>query len=149
VTAFLLAAWLAASQASHARYSPVGRRGGGDLARISPTSPQQPSRNTLAICASGNDDGRRNSFDNGTVLGVVEVKPKKSKRLFTWTCQFCNMEFETENYSQRYCNRTHKELAYRLRKADRLKNAPEREFQLTLIPSTETLESASKPVYDP
>ena len=46
------------------------------------------------------------------------------KRVYKWICQYCNMEFETEKYSQRYCNRTHKELAYRLRKADRLKNAP-------------------------
>jgi len=59
------------------------------------------------------------------------------------------MEFDTEIYSQRYCNRTHKELAYRFRKAERLKNAPAREIQLTLIPSTETLNSASSPVYDP
>ena len=42
------------------------------------------------------------------------------------------MEFETENYSQRYCNPSHKELAYRLRKADRLKNTPTKENQLTV-----------------
>jgi hypothetical protein len=94
-------------------------------------------------------DAKRTLHDDPADSRRNVLKQSKVKRLYTWTCQFCNMEFETENYSQRYCNRTHKELAYRLRKADRLKNAPEREIQLTLIPSTETLESASKPVHDP
>jgi hypothetical protein len=80
--------------------------------------------------------------------GGAVGKPKVS-RVYTWTCQFCGMEFDTEIYSQRYCNRTHKELAYRLRKEERLKNAPAREIQLTLIPSTETPKTVSKPVHDP
>ena len=43
----------------------------------------------------------------------VVVKPP---RVYTWNCQYCGVSFETPYYSQRYCNRTHKEYAYRERK---------------------------------
>jgi len=34
-------------------------------------------------------------------------KPKKPK-VYRWICQYCNLEFETTVYSQRYCSKTHK-----------------------------------------
>ena len=38
------------------------------------------------------------------------------KITYRWTCQYCGQPFETTVYSQRYCNRTHREYAYRERK---------------------------------
>jgi hypothetical protein len=50
--------------------------------------------------------------------GPVKAKPKNDKppRLYTWTCQYCGQPFETEIYSQRYCNPTHKKYAQRERR---------------------------------
>jgi hypothetical protein len=118
VTAFLLAAWLAASKAGHARYSPVDGRGDNDPSRISLAS-QQPSRNTFANGGRGNDDGRRTGSNDPRGVGMVEVKPTKAKRLYTWNCQYCGVEFETEKYTKRYCNPTHKQRAYELRREQR------------------------------
>jgi len=53
----------------------------------------------------------------------------KVKRIYTWTCQFCGMTFETENYSQRYCNPSHKQRAYELRRDVRLKMPVESEIR--------------------
>ena len=39
------------------------------------------------------------------------------------------MEFETENYSQRYCKAAHKQRAYELRKAEREKEAIDAEIE--------------------
>lgn len=36
-------------------------------------------------------------------------------KTYTWTCQYCGQPFETTHYGQRYCNRTHREYAYRER----------------------------------
>lgn len=44
--------------------------------------------------------------------GTVDARPR---RRYTWTCQYCGQPFETEHYGQRYCNRTHREYAYRER----------------------------------
>lgn len=60
--------------------------------------------------------------------------------MYQWTCAYCGQEFETENYNQRYCTRVHRELAYRLRKANRAGDGSIRQNQLTLIPSTEPVE---------
>ena len=48
----------------------------------------------------------------------VPQKAARSKRkiTYTWTCQYCGQPFETDVYSQRYCNRTHREYAYLERK---------------------------------
>jgi hypothetical protein len=118
VTAFFLAAWLAASKASHARFSFVDGRGDYDPSRISLAS-QQLSRNTFAVRVRGNDNGRLACADNPPVLGMVEVKPKKAKRLYTWTCQYCGVDFETKNLQQRYCKPSHKTRAYELRQEQR------------------------------
>ena len=128
MTAFLLAAWLAASKAGHARYSPVDGRGGRDMAPI-PLASQQLSRNTFADCASGNDDGRRDSGNNPRGVGMVEVKPKKVKRLYTWTCQYCGIDFETENLQQRYCKPSHKQRAYELRREQHADNLADTEIE--------------------
>lgn len=45
-------------------------------------------------------------------------KPKK-RRVYRWICQYCNLEFETTNYNQRYCSKTHKKYAQRERKRER------------------------------
>lgn len=49
------------------------------------------------------------------------VRPKiaTKKRTYTWICQWCNMPFDTEIYSKRYCNDTHKKYAQRQRKHER------------------------------
>jgi len=44
---------------------------------------------------------------------------QKAKRLYTWTCQFCQIEFKTENYSQRYCKPSHRVRASELRRQQR------------------------------
>lgn len=47
----------------------------------------------------------------------VGTPAKKNKvKVYTWTCQYCGQSFETEYYSQRYCNPTHKQYAYLERK---------------------------------
>ena len=43
-------------------------------------------------------------------------KTMPAKVTYRWTCQYCGQAFETTVYSQRYCNRTHREYAYRERK---------------------------------
>jgi len=118
VTAFLLAAWLAASKAGHARFSPVDGRGDNDPSRISLAGPQL-ARNTFANGGRGNDDGRRTGSNDPRGVGMVEVKPTKAKRIYVWTCQFCGLDFETENLQQRYCKPSHKQRAYELRREQR------------------------------
>ncbi|WKZ34862.1 MAG: hypothetical protein QY332_14680 [Anaerolineales bacterium] len=56
------------------------------------------------------------------------------------------MPFDTEIYSQRYCKRSHRELAYQERKANRSANGSTREIQLTLIPSTQPAEADTETV---
>lgn len=53
------------------------------------------------------------------------------------------MDFSTEVYSQRYCKPSHRVLACNQRKAERLRNAPEREIQLTPKPLSDL------PEFDP
>jgi hypothetical protein len=48
---------------------------------------------------------------------------KKVKKVYTWTCQYCMMEFQTEVYSQRYCSKTHKKYAQKDRKREREQQA--------------------------
>lgn len=45
---------------------------------------------------------------------LVEKTPRPRK-VYIWTCQYCGQPFETTHYGQRYCNRTHREYAYRER----------------------------------
>jgi hypothetical protein len=45
--------------------------------------------------------------------------PAKAVKVYTWTCQYCGQPFETQYYGQRYCNRTHREYAYRERRKSR------------------------------
>ncbi len=71
--------------------------------------------------------------------GGAVGKPKVS-RVYTWTCQFCGMEFDTEIYSQRYCNQTHREYAYRQRKAERDRKTSKRKNLLTVRASTKQSE---------
>ena len=56
----------------------------------------------------------------------------KTKRLYTWTCQYCGMNFETETYSQRYCKPSHKQRAYELRRDERNKIPVDAESLVTL-----------------
>ncbi len=44
---------------------------------------------------------------------------RKVRRRYTWTCQFCGIDFETENLQQRYCKPSHKQRAYELRQEQR------------------------------
>ena len=48
---------------------------------------------------------------------------KKKVKIYTWYCGYCGCEFETTEYSQRYCNPTHKKYAQRER-AKRRKVSP-------------------------
>jgi len=54
------------------------------------------------------------------VAATAQRKPK-SKRTYTWVCPYCNLEFKTENYNQRYCKPSHKQRAYELRRHQRAK----------------------------
>ena len=54
--------------------------------------------------------------------------PKRVKRRYLWICQWCQMEFETETYSQRYCKPSHKQKAYELRRDERLKKPVDAEI---------------------
>jgi hypothetical protein len=53
-------------------------------------------------------------------MAAAVLKPDRPKRVYTWTCAFCGEDFETENYSQRYCKPSHKQRAYELRKNQRV-----------------------------
>ncbi len=110
MTAFLLAAWLAASQASHARYSRVDWRGDNHDYRIHFASPQ-PSRDNFGSYRDGNVHGRRVGADNGTVLGMVEKPVKVTARI----CARCGNEYNGALHS-RYCGRSCESKAYRERK---------------------------------
>lgn len=65
-------------------------------------------------------------------VGKHVQKSEKVKKVYTWQCGYCGQDFDTENYSQRYCNPTHKELAYRLRKATKQKDGAVQQNLLTL-----------------
>src|SRR6266498_4638969 len=42
-------------------------------------------------------------------------RTRHTDKLYTWVCQWCGQPFETKVFSQRYCNPTHKQYAYRER----------------------------------
>ena len=39
-----------------------------------------------------------------------------TNKIYTWNCEYCGEAFPTDRWDQRYCNRTHREYAYRERK---------------------------------
>ena len=114
---FLLAGVLAANSTSHARFDFVDGRISGNVDGILSAS-QRPTQNTFAIHPAGHDDRRRDSGNEPRGVGMVEVKPKV-KKVYTWTCQYCGADFETENLQQRYCRPSHKQRAYELRREQR------------------------------
>lgn len=116
MTAFFLTAWLAASKASHARFSFVDGRVNNGIFGI------QEHYRHQNLYSHGDNDGRRYSSNKPRgmgVVGLVEVKREpvhKVKRIYTWTCQYCGVEFETEKYTKRYCKPSHKTRAFELRR---------------------------------
>jgi hypothetical protein len=76
--------------------------------------------------AGANNDGSDRALDSDSPVRLHDVvnssgtmgEPKVRRR-YTWTCQFCGAEFETEKYTKRYCSPTHKQRAYELRKEQR------------------------------
>lgn len=68
----------------------------------------------------GSRSGQDHTMDE-THNGEDHMEPaRKVKKIYTWICGYCGNEFETEYYSQRYCNPTHKQYAYNERKRRRL-----------------------------
>lgn len=57
---------------------------------------------------------RLHAVGSGHTVGKPKVK-----RRYTWTCQYCGIDFETENLQQRYCKPSHKQRAYELRQEQR------------------------------
>lgn len=41
--------------------------------------------------------------------------PRKARKVYTWTCQYCGQPFESSHYGKRYCSNAHKQAAYRER----------------------------------
>ena len=67
----------------------------------------------------GADLGADPERDGGVNDPQKAARPKR-KITYTWTCQYCGQPFETDVYSQRYCNKTHKKYAQRERKREKM-----------------------------
>lgn len=105
MTAFLLAAWLAASKASHARFSFADRSLCDDLFRV-PIARPPHSYSPSSVCVSGLRVGRRDGALVSRGMEMVEVKRK---------CSWCGLDYAGALHG-RYCSQSCKQKAYRDRK---------------------------------
>jgi hypothetical protein len=74
--------------------------------------------------ADGGHAGALGSDSRVRVDGVHSsgaMATPRVKRVYKWFCQWCQIEFETTNYSQRYCKASHKVRAAESRRAQREK----------------------------
>jgi hypothetical protein len=123
--AFLLAAWLAASKAGHARFSFVDGRGDHDPVRLSIAGPQHTPH--IFIDGIGSNDARRRpGIDDARGVGLVEagaIKTDNNKEviMFDRKCDECNMSFTSVVPWARFCCDAHKMKAYRRRRDNKEK----------------------------